>query len=226
MAGTLAVEWDEVAAVEVALGAFIKAELDCITADVKGETHGRRLRRRATRAAASDTRLAPSGRNQRLASACCTAMEKVANRNVRGLGWEMSSRGHHATPADSPLQDCSPYSHVHVRRERLGCVLRSRTIFCRAVPNPNRCDSQLLHRCITVRYSSTLYRHRHAGGGRQPVEALRADRRCGSGGGCGTGVDGGDSSPRTGDLSRCDESPINTLAGYTVMQKLRIVLSM
>jgi hypothetical protein len=36
MANTLAVEWDEVAAVEVALGAYMKAELDCLTADVKG----------------------------------------------------------------------------------------------------------------------------------------------------------------------------------------------
>jgi argininosuccinate lyase len=28
------------------------------------------------------------------------------------------SRGRFATPTDFPLQDCSPYSHVHVRPER------------------------------------------------------------------------------------------------------------
>jgi hypothetical protein len=51
--------------------------------------------------------------------------------------------------ADSPLQDCSPYSHVHVRRESVGFVHRSRAILCRPVPNPNgtiRC-------CVAVRYA-------------------------------------------------------------------------
>ena len=43
--------------------------------------------------------------------------EKVTNRNVRDFGWEMSSRGRFATPADFPLHDCSPYSHVTNRRE-------------------------------------------------------------------------------------------------------------
>ena len=37
-----------------------------------------------------------------------------------------------------PSQDCSPYSYVHVRRVSLGFVHRSRTIFCRAVPNLTR----------------------------------------------------------------------------------------
>jgi hypothetical protein len=46
----------------------------------------------------------------------CSA-EKNANRNVWDFGnanrngWESSSRGRFATPADSPLQDCIPYSH-------------------------------------------------------------------------------------------------------------------
>jgi hypothetical protein len=39
----------------------------------------------------------------------------------------MSSRGRSATPADFLLQDCSPYSHQHVRRESLGFVHRSAT---------------------------------------------------------------------------------------------------
>jgi hypothetical protein len=45
------------------------------------------------------------------------------------------SRGRFATPADLPLQDCSPYRGLHVRRERLGGVHRSRAVFCRPVPN-------------------------------------------------------------------------------------------
>jgi hypothetical protein len=85
-----------------------------------------------------------------------TAMEKVANRNVRDFGWEMSSRGRFATPADFSLHDCSPYSHVHVRRESLGFVHRSRPIFCQPVPNPKRHDSQLLHRCISKQKVATF----------------------------------------------------------------------
>jgi hypothetical protein len=65
----------------------------------------------------------------------------------------MSSRGRFATPADFPLQDCSPYSHVHVRRERLGFVPRSRTILCRPVPNPLR----LIRNCISVRRTCETY---------------------------------------------------------------------
>jgi hypothetical protein len=53
--------------------------------------------------------------------------EKVANHNVSRVGDR--SRGRFATPADSPLQDCSPYSQVHVRRESLGFVHRSRTLY-------------------------------------------------------------------------------------------------
>jgi hypothetical protein len=43
-----------------------------------------------------------------------------------------------ATPAHSPLHECSPCEHVHVRCERLGFVPRSRSLFCRTVPNPGR----------------------------------------------------------------------------------------
>jgi hypothetical protein len=57
---------------------------------------------------------------------------KVANR-TSDFGWEMSSRGRFAAPADFPLHNCSPNSHVHVRRESLGFVHRSRAIFCRPV---------------------------------------------------------------------------------------------
>jgi hypothetical protein len=44
-----------------------------------------------------------------------------------GNGGEMSSRGRFATPADFLLLDCSPYSRVYVRRERLGGVSHSRS---------------------------------------------------------------------------------------------------
>jgi hypothetical protein len=40
-------------------------------------------------------------------------------------------------PPVSPFHDCSPYSHVHVRRERLGFAPRPRTLSRRAAPNPN-----------------------------------------------------------------------------------------
>jgi hypothetical protein len=55
-----------------------------------------------------------------------------------------------------PPHDCSPYSHVHVRRGSLGFVHRSRTSFCRPAPNPNDAIRNFLHRCTegarTVRW--------------------------------------------------------------------------
>jgi hypothetical protein len=52
----------------------------------------------------------------------------------------------HIVKLDYPLRqvrfatnsDCSPYSHVHVRRESVGGVPRSMAILCRHVPNPTR----------------------------------------------------------------------------------------
>ena len=52
--------------------------------------------------------------------------ETVAN------GTNLGVRSAHeavSTPAKFPLQECSPYSHVHARRERLGIVHRSRSHF-------------------------------------------------------------------------------------------------
>jgi hypothetical protein len=61
------------------------------------------------------------------------------------------SRGRFATPAaDFPLHDGSPYSHVHIRRDSLGLVHRSRTILCRSVPNPS---VTIRNVCIAVRRS-------------------------------------------------------------------------
>ena len=51
---------------------------------------------------------------------------KVANRNVRDFGWEMSSRGRFATPDYSLLSDCSPYRGLHVRHNSSGVIPRSR----------------------------------------------------------------------------------------------------
>jgi hypothetical protein len=64
------------------------------------------------------------------------SVEQLANRNVGGFGWETSSRGRFATPADFPLQDRSPHQGLHERRESLGFVHRARTSFCRLVPKP------------------------------------------------------------------------------------------
>jgi hypothetical protein len=60
-----------------------------------------------------------------------TATQKDANR----IGWEIAHANVSRRPPISPLHDCSPCSHVHVRQECLGFVHRSRTIACRAVPN-------------------------------------------------------------------------------------------
>jgi hypothetical protein len=71
--------------------------------------------------------------------------ETVANRDGGELriGWEMSSRGRFAPPADFPRHDCSPCSHVHVRRESLGICPPLRTSFCRPRAKPYQSDSQL-----------------------------------------------------------------------------------
>ena len=62
-----------------------------------------------------------------------TAMKQL--RIGTDFGWGDGSRGRFATPADFPPQDCSPYQGLHVRRVSLGFAHRSRTIFCRPVPN-------------------------------------------------------------------------------------------
>ena len=64
-------------------------------------------------------------------------MQTVANRNVRDFGWEMSSRGGLATPADLPRHDCSPYRALHVRRESAGFVdrFKGRFLSPRAKPD-------------------------------------------------------------------------------------------
>jgi hypothetical protein len=63
----------------------------------------------------------------------CTYIDgKVANRTLSDFGWGgMSSRDRFATPADFRRHDCTPYRGLHERRESLGVVHRSRTIFCR-----------------------------------------------------------------------------------------------
>ena len=64
--------------------------------------------------------------------------EKVANRNVRGFGWEIAHGGCFATPADFPRLDGTPKRGLRVRRWGLGFVHHSRTIFCCAVPKELR----------------------------------------------------------------------------------------
>jgi hypothetical protein len=52
-------------------------------------------------------------------------------------GGEMSDRSRFATPADFPRHGRSPCRWLHVHRESLRFVHRSRGIFCRLVPNPS-----------------------------------------------------------------------------------------
>jgi hypothetical protein len=51
-------------------------------------------------------------------------------------GWGGRSHGRFATPADSARHECSPYRGLHVRRESVGCVHRSRAFLCRARAKP------------------------------------------------------------------------------------------
>jgi hypothetical protein len=67
------------------------------------------------------------------AAAAMPAMNKL--RLATGFRVEDRSRGRYATPVDFPLHDTSTYRGLRVRRWGLGFVHRSRTIFCRAVPN-------------------------------------------------------------------------------------------
>ena len=69
-----------------------------------------------------------------------TAMKKL--RIVTGFRVGDRSRGRFAT-----LHDCSPYSHVHARREILGFVRCSRAIFCPPLPQS---DSHSFHRCVVA----------------------------------------------------------------------------
>ena len=62
-----------------------------------------------------------------------TAVEKLRIVTLAVSGGRSLTRPY-ATPADSPLQDCGLYSHVHVRRGSLGLVHRSRAVFCRPLP--------------------------------------------------------------------------------------------
>jgi hypothetical protein len=60
------------------------------------------------------------------------------------------SRGRFAKPADFPLHDCSPYSHVHVRRESVGVVRRSRASFCRPVCQTTLADVTIRTSCCVA----------------------------------------------------------------------------
>jgi hypothetical protein len=75
-------------------------------------------------------------------------VKKCAIRDESGFRVADRSRRRFATPADFPLHDGTPYRGLRVRRWGLGFLHRSRSTLCRAVPNPKRYDSQLVHRCI------------------------------------------------------------------------------
>jgi hypothetical protein len=66
---------------------------------------------------------------------------------LRLLFGEIAHAAVSRTHADFPLHDCSPYSHVHVRRESLAFVHRSRTISAPSVAGlVLGCPQPLAHR--------------------------------------------------------------------------------
>ena len=73
------------------------------------------------------------------------------------------SRGRFATPAGFPLHDCRPFRGLHVQRERLGFVHRSRTIFC--CPKPQRYDSTFPSLQVIVEIPYSPIRNTSARGG-------------------------------------------------------------
>jgi hypothetical protein len=95
------------------------------------------------------------------------------------------SRGRFATPADSPRHDYSPYSHVHVRRECLGFVRRSKYHFLPPRAQPQHFDSQLCHIAVTQ----------------------RRDFRCGAVQGRGAGTEATASGVLADTLELCDTMP-------------------
>jgi hypothetical protein len=95
-------------------------------------------------------------------------MKELRIGDVRDFGWGRS-RGRFAMYVDFPRHDCSPFSHVNVRRESLGFVHRSRSSFCRpqcqtSVLRFETCfiavcmshPSQATHLCSTVTGLSTV----------------------------------------------------------------------
>jgi hypothetical protein len=88
-------------------------------------------------------------------------------RNEQGLG------GRCAHAAVSLRHECSPYRRLHVRRESVGCVPRSRASLRRPVPNPFSSESQ---------HNST-HQMKPSGGARTPDRASSV-RTVGVGGEC------------------------------------------
>jgi hypothetical protein len=97
-----------------------------------------------------------------------TAMEKVANRDLRDFGWGIAHGARYATPADFPRRDGTLIRGLRVRRWSFGFVHHSRTIFCLAVPNPN--VTQRLHRCTSQLNEQKRYAN-------ERIAALLEDRR-------------------------------------------------
>jgi hypothetical protein len=90
------------------------------------------------------------------------------------------SRGRFATPADFPLQDCSPDRELHARRGRLGFVNRSRAsfCFCRAVPKLCVRFATIFDRCTG---GVRCVQHGAAHGGRRAAAVAVEGRGWGEG---------------------------------------------
>jgi hypothetical protein len=81
-----------------------------------------------------------------------TAMQKSRIVTCGVSGWEIGRTGPVSLDTMVPVQGL--YSHVHVRRERLGRIHRSRTVLCRPVPNP----SDTIRNCFPSRWAAGLLR--------------------------------------------------------------------
>jgi hypothetical protein len=73
-----------------------------------------------------------------------TAMQKVANRDLRDFGCEIAHAAVSRRPPIS-LSTIVARTPMYTYAAKVGSAHRSRNIFCR----PVRYDSQLLHRCAT-----------------------------------------------------------------------------
>jgi hypothetical protein len=98
---------------------------------------------------------------------------KAANRNDWDFGWEIAHAAVSRRPPISLDRMVALHPVIHARRRSLGFVHRSRAIFCRPAPNPNRSDSHL----FASLYVTHQPRHERAGSGASSPSQRRRARR-------------------------------------------------
>jgi hypothetical protein len=98
----------------------------------------------------------------------CTAMQKVANRDVWDFGWEVAHAAVSRRPP-TPLDTVVARTHMYAYDVGLGCVPHSRTIFGRPVPNLS---------AATRNFVSSLYDGARPRVRRRLAQAVRVSRTC------------------------------------------------